>query len=124
MIYNKLSRALLPHKQTLLQRRIRAFDENNWWQWGRKYPEREGARIYVNGKTRITKPFFVSTAEAFDGSVLASFPKAQSCQRFVNRLDWRALGFMTGGRSFFSTLGKTPTSTSLCEEIPLPIRST
>ena len=107
MIYNKLSRALLPHKQTLLQRRIRAFDENNWWQWGRKYPEREGARIYVNGKTRITKPFFISTAEAFDGSVLALFPKkkihnlAEICEE-LNRLDWRALGFMTGGRYLFS----------------------
>ena len=107
MIYNKPSRALLPHKQKLLQRRIRAFDENNWWEWGRKYPERTGARIYVNGKTRIDKPFFVSTEKAFDGSVLALFPKericdlAQACDE-LNRLDWRALGFMTGGRYLFS----------------------
>ena len=107
MIYNKKSRALLPHKQELLQRRIRKFDENNWWQWGRKYPERTGTRIYVNGKTRIAKPFFVSEVEAFDGSVLALFPKkktenlAEICEE-LNRQDWRALGFMTGGRYLFS----------------------
>ena len=107
MIYNKKSKALLPHKQALLQRRIRKFDENNWWQWGRKYPERTGTRIYVNGKTRIAKPFFVSKVEAFDGSVLALFPKkktenlAEICEE-LNRQDWRALGFMTGGRYLFS----------------------
>ena len=26
--------ALLPHKQRLIERRIRSFDEFNWWQWG------------------------------------------------------------------------------------------
>ncbi len=115
MIYNKINKALLPHKQELLARRIRKFNENNWWEWGRNYPERSGARIYVNAKTRVAQPFFVSKAEAFDGSVLALFPKrqakdkrknkaydlAQACDQ-LNRLDWRALGFMTGGRYLFS----------------------
>ena len=107
MIYNKPSRALLLHKQELLARRIRKFDETNWWQWGRTYPERTGKRIYVNGKTRVANPFFVSEEKAFDGSVLALFPKKRThnlteiCDR-LNRLDWRALGFMTGGRYLFS----------------------
>ncbi len=115
MIYNKINKALLPHKQELIARRIRKFNENNWWEWGRNYPERSGERIYVNAKTRVAQPFFVSKAEAFDGSVLALFPKQRSkdqqrnkicdlataCDQ-LNRLDWRALGFMTGGRYLFS----------------------
>lgn len=107
MIYGRNSRVLLPHKSRLLSRRIRRFDESNWWQWGRGYPNRTGERIYVNSKTRISEPFFVHDATAFDGSVLALFPRRRginldkACAR-LNRVDWRSMGFMTGGRYLFS----------------------
>ncbi len=107
MIYSRNSRVLRPHKARLLSRRIRRFDESNWWQWGRGYPLRTGERIYVNSKTRVSEPFFVHDAPAFDGSVLALFPKrkginlAQACAK-LNRIDWHSMGFMTGGRYLFS----------------------
>ena len=47
---------LVPHKDRLLARRIRHFDETNWWQWGRGYYVSERRRIYVNAKTRNTSP--------------------------------------------------------------------
>ena len=107
MIYEGDPRFLLPHKSRLLSRRIRRFDESNWWQWGRGYPERLGERIYVNNKTRVSEPFFVHDAPAFDGSVLALFPRHRdidldaACAR-LNRIDWHSMGFMTGGRYLFS----------------------
>jgi hypothetical protein len=35
-----------------MARRIRSFDEFNWWQWGRGYYQSEQPRVYVNNKTR------------------------------------------------------------------------
>lgn len=106
MIYNKPDRRLLPHKAELMRRRIRRFDETNWWQWGRLYHDRPGPRIYVNCKTRQPSPFFVSEERAYDGSVLALFPKrALDLERAaaeLNRTDWARLGFASGGRLLFS----------------------
>ncbi len=106
MIFEREHRALRPHKQQLLRRRIRNFDETNWWQWGRGYPHRSGERIYVNTKTRNPKPFFVHNAPAFDGSVLALFPKKnlnlnKAC-KWLNDNDWQAMGFASGGRYIFT----------------------
>jgi adenine-specific DNA-methyltransferase len=47
---------LLPHRDRLLARRIRRFDETNWWHWGRGYPQSDAPRIYVNTKTRRRSP--------------------------------------------------------------------
>ena len=81
MIYNEKHPSLLSHKAKLMNRKIRRFDESNWWEWGRKFCARSGARIYVNGKTRQRKPFFLSEIEAYDGSVMALFPKEGICPR-------------------------------------------
>ena len=106
MIYNKKDRSLNKYKQTLLQRRIRKFDESNWWEWGRKYHEKEGERIYVNCKTRNSKPFFQSDITAYDGSVLALFPRKKiNLSRAVeklNKTNWNKKGFVCGGRLIFS----------------------
>ena len=106
VIYNREDPSLLPHKGRLMRRRIRRFDESNWWQWGRRFCSRPGPRIYVNGKTRNRKPFFVSEVEAYDGSVLALFPKAgvdlgRAAER-LNRTDWDKLGFACDGRLLFA----------------------
>lgn len=106
MIYNRYDHSLVPHKQRLLSRRIRQFDENNWWEWGRKYCDRDGVRIYVNGKTRNKKPFYISETKAYDGSVLALFPKNgvdldQAVQK-LNRTNWQELGFVCDGRLLFT----------------------
>ena len=106
MIYNKKHKKLELHKTRLLNRKIRKFTEDNWWQWGRSYHQREGQRIYVNCKTRNKKPFFISDIPAYDGSVLALFSKSKvNLQSFCDRLndmDWKSLGFMCGGRHIFS----------------------
>ena len=106
MIYNRLDSSLEPHKERLLSRKIRNFNDKNWWQWGRKYCVREGDRIYVNSKTRNEKPFFISDEIAYDGSVLALFPKPGvrlgKAVTKLNRVDWGKLGFVCDGRLLFS----------------------
>jgi adenine-specific DNA-methyltransferase len=66
---------LLPHKTRLIARRIRPFDESNWWHWGRGYHQSTQPRVYVNNKTRRSRPFFVHRCNHYDGSVLAIFPR-------------------------------------------------
>ena len=106
MIYNKKCKYLKGFKTELLNRRIKKFNENNWWEWGRKYHHQEGERIYVNCKTRQKNPFFISKDIAYDGSVLALFPKMKmDLTKAVNTLNttkWQDLGFVCGGRLIFS----------------------
>lgn len=108
-IYAKDCVYLQEFKQRLIQRRIKKFDENNWWQWGRDYYKSEQPRIYVNTKTRNKKPFFIHSCNAYDGSVLAIFPKFEVNSRFLqelcirlNDIDWEELGFVCDGRFLFS----------------------
>jgi len=108
---------LLSHKGRLISRRIRPFDESNWWHWGRGYYQSSRPRVYVNHKTRRLQPFFVHPCEHYDGSVLAVFPHdpAADVHRLaeaLNRVDWQDLGFVCDGRFLF-------TQRSL-EQVPLP----
>jgi len=109
--------ALFPYKNRLLSRRIKAFDESNWWHWGRGFPQTDAPRIYVNAKTRNAKPFFLHPCNNFDGAVLAIFPRdpkvnLQQFQAALNGVDWEELGFVCDGRFLF-------TQRSL-ENAPLP----
>lgn len=107
MIYNTKSPWLASHKQKLLDRKIKSFDEQNWWTWGRNLYRSNEKRIYVNCKTRCKKPFFLHPLNNYDGSVLAVFPKNQSlnirelCHE-LNAVDWQELGFVCDGRFIFS----------------------
>ena len=107
MIYNKNCKSLKPFKRELLSRRIKKFSNKNWWEWGRAFCDREGERIYVNCKTRNKQPFFVSKVQAYDGSVLALFPKdkkmnLKSWAKRLNQMNWNELGFVCDGRFIFS----------------------
>ena len=107
MIYNKKCNYLKQFKDKLLNRKVRAFNQNNWWQWGRTYHHQEGERIYVNCKTRNPKPFFISEDKAYDGSLLALFPKVRDLDLNktvdqLNEIDWQTLGFVCDGRLIFS----------------------
>jgi adenine-specific DNA-methyltransferase len=97
---------LFENKPRLIQRRIRQFDESNWWEWGRGYPENTRDRVYVNAKTRHKNPFFLHECKNFDGSVLALFPKSRiNLENFVNDLNrilWDEYGFFCDGRFIFS----------------------
>lgn len=108
MIYNMQHPDLTKYKSQLLSRRIKMFDEGNWWKWGRAYHESDAPRIYVNGKTRRQKPFFVHDCTAYDGSILALFPKVRSMDldratQLLNTIvPWDHLGFVVDGRYLFS----------------------
>lgn len=97
---------LKKNKKLLLTRKIKQFDESNWWTWGRSYPITDAKRVYVNTKTRNNKPFFLHPCNNFDGSVLAIFPKFNinltEFRDALNELDWESLGFVSGGRFLFS----------------------
>lgn len=108
MFYNQPHPALDPHKGQLLARRIRSFDEANWWQWGRACPAAAGPRLYVNAKTRHAAPFFVHPATHFDASVLGLFPRdpaadlAALARALNTEVDWEALGLRCDGRFLFA----------------------
>lgn len=111
MLYGVQHPKLKRHKADLLARRVRKFDETNWWHWGRTFPQTEAPRIYVNGRTRRPEPFFLHDCNAFDGSILALFPKWREisrrdlieCTMMLNReVDWQQLGFVCDGRYLFT----------------------
>jgi len=111
--------ALLTHKDRLIARRIRPYDESNWWQWGRSYYQSELPRIYVNGKTRRANPFFVHPCLNYDGAVLAIFPHdpkvdVHALAAALNAVDWADLGFVCDGRFLFTqrSLEQTPLPSS------------
>lgn len=108
MLYNVQHKSLKKHKAKLLARRIKSFNESNWWTWGRAYHESELPRIYVNSKTRRPRPFFVHECKAYDGSVLALFPQrpdldlARATELLNTAVPWEQLGFVVDGRYLFS----------------------
>jgi adenine-specific DNA-methyltransferase len=99
--------SLLPFKNRLIARGIRPFGESNWWQWGRGYPISDAPRVYVNGKTRQSRPFFQHECKNFDGAILAVFPRDPNidmsafCEA-LNEVKWDQLGFVCDGRFLFS----------------------
>lgn len=99
--------ALLPHKARLLQRKVTRFDETNWWMWGRMHFRSERPRVYVNGKTRVARPFFIHACKDYDGAVMAIFPHRDDIalaafRDALNAVDWGDLGFVCDGRFLFS----------------------
>ena len=117
--------ALLMHRERLIARRIRAFDEFNWWQWGRGYFQSERPRVYVNGKTRREKPFFVHDCPHYDGAVLAIFPRdpavdVRQLAAALNTVAWDELGFVCDGRFLFTqrSLEHTPLPASFRKFLP------
>jgi len=111
MLYGIKHPHLDKHKERLLARRVRTFDESNWWQWGRAFPINELPRIYVNGRTRRPEPFFLHDCNSFDGSILALFPNNHrmprrdliECTMMLNKeVDWQELGFVCDGRFIFT----------------------
>ena len=116
---------LLPHKTRLIARRIRPFDESNWWHWGRGYHQSTQPRVYVNNKTRRSRPFFVHCCNHYDGAVLAIFPRdpavdVRALAEALNVVDWEDLGFVCDGRFLFAqrSLEQTPLPESFRAFLP------
>jgi adenine-specific DNA-methyltransferase len=110
MHYNIEHPELIKYKEKLLQRKIKKFSEENWYEWGRSYFESSLPRIYVNSKTRQKNPFFIHECTAYDGSILAIFPKFKVYNKkhleeicnYLNGIKWEDYGFKCGGRYLFS----------------------
>ncbi|MCH3924858.1 MAG: class I SAM-dependent methyltransferase [Bacteroidales bacterium] len=107
MIFNVKNQYIEQFKDKLIKRKIKKFNENNWWQWGRIHYISSEKRIYVNSKTRNEHPFFTYPCNNYDGSILAIFPKNQQLnieelKNELNRVNWYELGFMCDGRYLFS----------------------
>lgn len=128
VIYNRFDESLVPYKKRLLNRGIRKFDEKNWWEWGRKYHEKEGERIYVNGKTRNPNPFFISHIKGYDGSVLALFPKRDIDMEYavkeLNKVDWGGVRFFVRREIFIypEEFGKRPSWILMIPQTLLDVR--
>jgi adenine-specific DNA-methyltransferase len=109
MIFDQPLPWLEQFKERLLARRVARFDEHNWWQWGRRHHVSDRPRIYVNHKTRKTRPFFLHPCTNYDGSVLALFPHRSGLDEpalvrlteMLNDVDWHELGFVCDGRHLF-----------------------
>ena len=107
--YNIQNDYLLSHKEELLNRKIKKFDENNWFKWGRDFFYSERKRIYVNLKTRNNKPFFINECKNYDGTVLALIPLTDEIENnlnyyldILNNTNWKELGFYINGRFLFN----------------------
>jgi adenine-specific DNA-methyltransferase len=107
MIFDAPLPWLEQHKEKLLARRVTKFDESNWWKWGRRHHVSDAPRIYVNGKTRNARPFFINACTHYDGAVLALFPHRKDADLrrladMLNDVDWHELGFVCDGRFLFA----------------------
>ena len=108
MLFGVVHPHLEAHKERLLARRVRLFDESNWWHWGRMHHVTEAPRLYVNCKTRRARPFFLHDCNDYDGAVLALFPHlpsmdlALAADMLNDQVDWAELGFVCDGRFLFT----------------------
>jgi adenine-specific DNA-methyltransferase len=107
--YNILNDYMISKKGLVMNRKIKKFDESNWWMWGRDFCKSDRRRIYVNAKTRNSNPFFIHECKNYDGSVLALIPKNDEVESNIdnyliklNQIDWSSLGFKVGGRYMFT----------------------
>ncbi|SHE57587.1 adenine-specific DNA-methyltransferase [Marinitoga hydrogenitolerans DSM 16785] len=106
MIYNIVNEHIKKYKKELIKRKIRKFDEKNWFKWGRDFYISNKPRVYVNTRTRDKKPFFIHNSIYYDGTILGIFPKKEiDIIRFkdmLNNVDWEELGFVCDGRYMFN----------------------
>lgn len=72
---------LLLNKDKLINRRIRKFNDNNWFEWGAlrniKFMRENAGKecIYIKNISRQKTIAFVGTVQLFDGSLLCMYPK-------------------------------------------------
>jgi adenine-specific DNA-methyltransferase len=78
---DQVNEYLLEHKKELLERRIKKFNENNWFEWGaprniKTINKNIGKDcIYIYNLTRIKNISFVDKVRYFGGSLIMLLPK-------------------------------------------------
>jgi adenine-specific DNA-methyltransferase len=79
----KIDKHLTKNKSKLLERRIKKFNEKNWFQWGaprnKKKVEANLGKdcIYIKNVTRSKEVAFIDKVQLFGGSLLCLIPKKQ-----------------------------------------------
>jgi adenine-specific DNA-methyltransferase len=94
-----LNEYLLKHKEILLDRKIRKFNESNWFQWGalrniKTIKENLGKKcIYMKNLTRDSEIAFVDKVQYFGGSLIMLIPKSDidldKTIQYLNSFEYR-----------------------------------
>ena len=94
-----LNQYLMQHKETLQARRIRKFNESNWYQWGapRNISIMEKFKgddcIYIYNLTRKIQVAFIDKVQYFGGNLLMLKPKStlnlQNVVEYLNSPDFK-----------------------------------
>lgn len=102
-----LNTYLLNNKEKLMNRRIRKFNDNNWYQWGalrnyNKIQSHRGQRcIYIHNLTRMSEVAFVGQVDYFSGNLLIMIPKKDinllDCVEYFNNQNFKSY-FTYSGR--------------------------
>jgi adenine-specific DNA-methyltransferase len=80
---DKINEYLLKHKKILIERKIRKFNNDNWFEWGAPrnittIKNNIGKDcIYIYNLTRKTKIAFLGKVNYFGGSLLILIPKKE-----------------------------------------------
>jgi adenine-specific DNA-methyltransferase len=102
----ELNAFLLSHKQELLERRIRKFNEKNWFEWGAlrnktKMLDETKDCIYMSTMTRQDEVAFLGQVQYFGGGLIMMVPKQNinltSCVRYFNSIKFKE-NFMYSNR--------------------------
>lgn len=87
-----LNTYLLGSKNALIERKIRKFNETNWYQWGalRNYETVKNnigkSCIYVSTLTRNEKVAFVGKVQLFGGGLIVMIPKREISQNVLEKI--------------------------------------
>ena len=90
---DKINDHLLKHKDDLINRRIKKFDENNWFEWGaprnvKKMEEYRGEKcIYILPLTREKNIAFIGKIDYFGGLIMMRPTKKCNLQKVVDYLN-------------------------------------
>ena len=90
----ELDNYMLSHKETLKSRKIKNFNETNWFKWGalRNKASIEARLnkkcIFVNNLTRKNKIAFIDKVQYFGGSLLIMIPKNENKINLSNFVDF------------------------------------
>lgn len=102
----KINKHLLDHKEDLINRRIKKYDENNWFEWGaprnvKKMEKYKGEEcIYILPLTREKNIAFIGRVDYFGGLIMMRPTKKCNLEKIVDYLnsDTFKSNYMYSGR--------------------------
>ena len=104
---NEIDNYLKEHKEKLINRKIKKFNEKNWFEWGapRNIKNIENninkKCIYISNLTRKTKVSFIDKVQYFGGGLICLIPKyelnLEKICKYINSIKFRQ-NFIFSGR--------------------------